>query len=143
MPTVVKQNEVLRVPDIVEYQVKEAQEKLAQTGFVLVVDAEEFDQQVNKGAIISQNPAAFTLTKKGRRIHVIVSKVPQLVKMRDLTGISLRQAKIFIQEMGLEIGQVFRIYSTKIPKNVVVKQGIAPDSLVPLGTEVDLTISSR
>ena len=53
MPTVVKQNEVLRVPDIVEYQVKEAQEKLAQTGFVLVVDAEEFDQQVNKGAIIS------------------------------------------------------------------------------------------
>ena len=143
MPGIVNFGKNVRVPDIVEFSSETAADTLKKLGFELVVDGEEYDQMVEQGAVISQNPAAFAITKKGRRIHVMISKGPEMVKMTDVTGISLRQARIFLREMGLEEGRVGRIFSTKYPRNVVLQQSIPADSLITLGTMIDLTVSIK
>ena len=143
MPLVVKQGRNVRVPDVVELQADTARVMLEKDGFQLIVDREEYDQDVDTGAIISQNPPAFSITKKGRRIHVVASIGARMVKMTDLTGVSLRQARIFLREMELEEGKITRMYFSKYPRNVVVKQSVPPDSLVPKGIMVDLTVSVK
>lgn len=143
MPMAVKAGSNVRVPDVVEFNVQIASEQLKKTGFTLVVDGEECNQSVKKDAIISQNPAAYAVTKEGRRIHVIVSKGPQLVSMIDVTGISLRQAQMSLKELGLEDGRITRVYSAKIPNDVVIKQSVPPQAKLPTGTMIDLTVSAQ
>jgi eukaryotic-like serine/threonine-protein kinase len=143
MPIVVKAGNNVRVPDVVEFDVKVAAEQLKKAGFTLVVDGEENNQTVKKDAVITQNPTAYAVTKEGRRIHVIVSKGPQLVTMINVTGISLRQAEMSLKELGLAEGHVYQVYSAKIPHDVVIKQNIAPKTKISAGTTVDLTVSAQ
>lgn len=143
MPIAVKAGRNVPVPDIIELDTLQAQKVLAKVGFELIVDADKYDQNTVVGAVTSQNPPALSVTKPGRRIHVLVSKGPEKVAMIDVTGISLRQAKLFLHEKRLEIGTVKKMYSSKIPRDVVVKQSIIVDSLVSLGTLVDLTVSVK
>ena len=143
MRAVVKSGCEVRVPDVVEFDTSQARAILEDSGFKLVVDGEENDQNVPAGAILSQNPTAFSVTKEGRRIHVVLSHGPTLEKMPDVTGQSLRQALIVLREKHLEKGTVRRVYLSKIPNNVVVKQSIPVDSLVLQGTLVDLTVSTK
>jgi serine/threonine-protein kinase len=143
MPLVVKTGQNVRVPDVVEFTQARAESLLTASGFLLVVDNTEYNQTVRAGAIVTQNPAAYAVTKSGRRIHVIISKGARCVTMPDVTGISLRQADMSLKELGLERGSVHRMYSAQIPPDVVLKQSVAPQTQVPAGTMVDMTVSAQ
>jgi serine/threonine-protein kinase len=143
MPLVVQAGRNVRVPDLVEFAQARAESLLAANGFVLVVDGAENNQNVGAGAVISQNPAAYAVTKPGRRIHVVISKGARYVTMPDVTGISLRQAEMSLKELGLERGSIYKMYSAQIPPDVVMKQSVAPQAQVPAGKQVDLTVSAQ
>jgi serine/threonine-protein kinase len=92
--------------------------------------------------VLSQKPRAYSKIKKGRRIHVVVSKGSELLTVPNITrGISLRTAEIELKSVGFELGSVTHQSSEDIPKGVVLSQSPSPNTVAPRGTFVNVTVS--
>lgn len=105
-------------------------------------DARQFSDEVTADYIISTDPEAGEPLKKGDTIRIVVSKGPQTVTVPPFTNIHIDQVTSQLDAMmGLQIGEVTEVDSDK-PKGYVVDQDPAPQSEVPEGTKVNLTISN-
>jgi serine/threonine-protein kinase len=143
MPHVVGQSDEVMVPDITERSNEEAQRILEETDLLLVKDKDMFDPVMPEGYVISQDPPAYTQVKKGRHIHVVVSRGSERLTVPDLTrGISLRTAEIELQSGGFELGSISYRNSDEIPKGVVMSQSPRPYSTASRGALVNITVSS-
>ena len=105
-------------------------------------ESRQFSDEVAADYIISTDPKAGEALKKGDTIRIVVSKGPQTVTVPPFTNIHIDQVTSQLDAMmGLQIGDVTEVDSDK-PKGYVVDQDPAPQSEVPEGTKVNLTISN-
>jgi len=75
MPWLVRKNQQIEVPDVVEMTLFEADSALAAAGLTLMETAQEYDPFIPPGMILSQNPEAGAMVKgKGRWVRVVISK---------------------------------------------------------------------
>lgn len=142
MPRVVGHGITVMTPDITERSIEEARELLNESGLHLVEESEVFDPVVPEGYVISQKPRAYTKVKKGRRIHVAVSKGSELLTVPNLTrGISLRTAEIELKSAGFIMGSIDYRFSKEVHKGVVLSQSPSPNAIAPRGALVNVTVS--
>ncbi len=103
-----------------------------------------YDASKTPGTIITQDPAAGSKVKPGRKIYIsVVSVLPEQVKMPVLVDLSIRQAKALLQTYGLVLGQVVTV--PNVPNNSVIKAlmngaEIVGGTLVRKGTVIDLYV---
>ncbi|MDA3779779.1 MAG: PASTA domain-containing protein [Bacteroidales bacterium] len=103
-----------------------------------------FIEEMPRGVVVEQNPKPDFKVKKNRRIFIILNSiVPGKVRMPDVVGVSLRQAKEKLMSMNILIGKL--IYVPDIAVNSVLKQQINGvdinfDTLIPKGTKIDLVL---
>ncbi|MDY6799740.1 MAG: PASTA domain-containing protein [Bacteroidota bacterium] len=103
-----------------------------------------YNNDMPKGTVIEQNPEPGFNVKKGRRIFITLNAFnPEKVKMPNVVGVSHRQAKAVLKNVGLEIGKL--IHVPDIAVNNVLKQRfngeeIEPGELIPKGSKVDLVL---
>ena len=144
MPGVVGTGGEVLVPDVTERSSEEAQRILNECGLSLVTESEMHDPVVPEGYIISQAPKAYTKAKKGRGVHVTVSRGNEQIAVPDLVtrGISLRTAEIELSNAGLELGSISYQASDRIPKGVVISQSPSRQALSHRGGLVSVTVSS-
>ncbi|MCR5710506.1 MAG: PASTA domain-containing protein [Bacteroidales bacterium] len=91
--------------------------------------------RMEKGAVFSQNPVPGSKVKKDRCIKLTINAhQPKMVKMPNLVGYSLRQAKTEILSSGLTVGKL--AYREDIATNNVLDQFIKGRYVSP-GTEVE------
>src|SRR5262249_53374187 len=74
---------------------------------------------VAAGHVISTDPSARSQVGRGGRVTIIASLGPVLVKMPQVTGMSLAQAKQAVRAAGLKASAVYQT-SDSIPANVVI-----------------------
>lgn len=141
MPLVTRQGKQCIVPEIVGLSLEEARDGLAKLGLGARVTLEEYSPDRPSGVILSQNPEAGRVIKKGRNIRVVISRGGKLVEVPKLRGISLRQAEIMLSEKELQIGQIFWTYSDSFPEEVVVSATPSFGTTVPKGFSVSLTVN--
>ncbi|MGZ5425877.1 MAG: PASTA domain-containing protein [Thermoanaerobaculia bacterium] len=131
----------LKVPNFTNLTAEEAATVAAERGLEVKVDPaqEGFDDAVAAHRVRSQIPAANTAVKGGQTIRLALSLGPRAVRMPDLTGLSARAAALTVAKAGLKEAAVASIRLPGPPG--VVAQGIAPGSITPPDSPVDLLVN--
>ncbi len=135
---------VVEVPDVTGMELADAQSVAAQVGLELKEQEERvFHDEIPAGHIISQFPAAEERVRQTREITITVSKGPVLQELPDLTGMTLREARVILDNKTLEIGEVDYLFSLSVKPGLIVDQSPAPGTMVSVDNKIKLTISRR
>lgn len=141
MPLYTRQYQSIRVPDVAQQNVEDAEIVLKKAGLKAIRAEEKFDEFYPPNFVIFQNPAAGQPVKKGRRVYLTVSKGTHVFEMAKLVGLSERDARFILSQEGLHIGQIDYRADEFYPDGVVCAQSIEIGQEVAMGTTVDLTVS--
>lgn len=131
----------IKVPDVVGLTDKQAYEKMESLGLKMTVSHEEFNEEIEEGHIVSQDPVAESNVKKGREIEVVLSKGTELITVPSLIGVDLKDIGIRLANLSLERGAVDKRYDDKYAENQVMSQDPESGDKVKEGTEINLTVS--
>ena len=109
MPMLVHQSGAVIVPDLRNDSETQATQTLARLGLKLRVLRSEYSSQIPDGFVISQNPRTNESLKPGRTVTVVTSLGPEMHRVPELKGMSLRQARSLLEQAGLALGRVARV----------------------------------
>ena len=102
-----------------------------------VVNNDEFE----KGRIISQNPHPNIKTKKYRTVEVVVSNGPEMVRIPFLYNLKVVEAKLKLENAGLNLGKKIYRYSDDVDEGKVVYSQPVADELIAKRSGVDVIVS--
>ncbi len=139
MPAYVKSPEV-KIPDLVGKQKEEAFNILKALNLQPVLQGVRYDENFPKDHVMFQNPPAGREVKIHRRVYLLISGGEPLIKMPNLTGKTLRDAKITLERLGLAVNRVFKIRS-EFPAGIVVDQQYPEGTNLTKGDSIDIKIS--
>lgn len=112
----------------------------------VVNDSSVYNPKVKPGVILTQDPKAGSMIKKGRTVYVSIAASKEAdVIMPNLRDLSLRGAQSKIESMGLKVGSIN--YVDDEDKNKVKEQRIGgriiePGEKVAPGTVIDLDVAN-
>lgn len=141
MPSVVEDREKVEVPAVTGIQVEKAQSLLRENHLSNEVSGWYFSQEHESGIVINQYPKNGTEVKVGRIVYITVSRGRDSVQMPYLIGKPVRSAGVLLLRKGLRIGDTIFSYSNEFPRDTIISQSIRPGWFVPVGSEVDVTVS--
>lgn len=143
MPTYTRHDTSVAVPRVTERSFAEAQQILQRRDLQAERQpAQRFNPNVPRDEVVDQTPPAEALVKPGRRVYLTVNigQTPT-VKIPDLEGASVREAKNRLLALGLKAGEV-RPDSVPAPyPNTITRQSPAPGDSLKKGSMVDLWYS--
>ncbi|MEL7667476.1 MAG: Stk1 family PASTA domain-containing Ser/Thr kinase [Actinomycetota bacterium] len=129
------------VPDLTEYKEADAIAAIRSTGELEYDHSEpENSTEVAKGLVIRTEPAAGAPVPKGTPVILYVSEGVELVKVPDVTGLSLAKAQAQLEDVGLK-AKTTEAFSDSVPKGSVISQKPDPTVLIEVGSTVTLEIS--
>lgn len=135
LKAITRHNQVIIVPDFTDLSVADAKIVAKRYHIRTEVTDSVYVKRMEKGHVFSQNPAPGSKVKKNRNINLTINAhSTKMVKMPNLVGYSLRQAKAEILGSGLTMGRL--MYREDLATNNVLDQFIAGKYVAP-GTEVE------
>lgn len=141
MPTVTRHGDEFQLPALTNMPLDDGAEKLSELGLSFEISSEEYSPGKEPGTILGQYPVSGTMVKAGRTIKLIVSLGQKSVLIPDLSGKSVRQARLDLEVAGLEFGDVAWAFSDTIPERVVVFSYPAAGTEIPVGSPVNLMVN--
>ncbi|MFA6472749.1 MAG: PASTA domain-containing protein [Candidatus Latescibacterota bacterium] len=142
MPLYLRSGREITSPNLVNKTIEEATPIARSLHLSLVEDSRDFNDLVLRDAIAFQMPAAGTILKPGRRIHVVLSKGPKPLHIPIVIGKSIRDAENEIKDAGLEVIDKQWKASDKYVRGIVAGQYPSGDQEVPETTGVILFIAN-
>ena len=106
------------------------------------IKSEEYDEEIEAGKIISQDPAFkpnYSIKEKST-ISVVVSKGQKIVTVPKVTGKEIQEAEDELTELGLKV-EIQEEESKKVEEGYVIKQDLAANTEVNAGSTIILTVS--
>jgi beta-lactam-binding protein with PASTA domain len=132
----------VKVPALVRLPPEQAKSILDKDGLIYMLDSTgDYSTDVAAGRILTQYPEPGTEVKQGRRIWVKISKGLKSVELPALRGLSMRQAEITLQQLGLKVGRVREVRNTSIPAGAVIGTNPAKGANLEKGREVNIDVS--
>lgn len=132
----------VHVPALVNLPPEQAKAILVKNGLIYMLDSTgDYSADVAAGKILTQYPEKGTEVKKGRRIWVKISKGLKSVEMPSLRGLSLRQAEITLQQLGLKVGRIREVRNSVIPSGAVIGTSPAAKAILEKGREINIELS--
>ena len=141
---ITRHGKTVTVPDFTNMSVAQARHAADQAGVKILVTDSVFVRRLEGGVVYRQTPKAGADVKKGRRIFLTINAiVPKTVKMPNVVGYSLVEARAALLNRGLNLGTLR--YQSDIATNNVMKQlyngrEIAPGSDIVSGSEITLVL---
>jgi beta-lactam-binding protein with PASTA domain len=139
-----RHGQALAVPDLRGLTLEETEQLMLEKKLRYKVIDSIYNSSVAKGCVVEQNPSPEFSVKKYRTIFITINAFnPEIVRMPDLVGVTLRQAKALIENAGLKIGRLN--YVPDIAINNVLQQKFngkiidEGDSIIK-GSTIDLTL---
>ena len=134
------------VPTLAGKTQEDAQHTLEGLGFVLGEVSGAYSSTVEKGRIISQEPAAGAKLEKGGKVDIVISLGPdessELIVVPRLTGKTLEDAQKAIEDAGLVLEKTTEQESASVDKGYIISQSIAAGSQVEKETKISLVVST-
>ena len=126
--------EKIAVPAVVGEPIEAAKKRIADKGLIVgkVLETGEGDP----GTVTEVQPKVGTLVEAGGEIIVIMSPAGKPVP--NVVGKYLFKAKKEVEEAGFKVGKIRRRYNDYQDENVILSQEPAAETIVPLGTAIDL-----
>jgi beta-lactam-binding protein with PASTA domain len=126
--------QTILVPDLTGLTLDEVSDVTSSRDLRFEVFDSVFSSDMPRGTVIKQNPRASSKVKKNRRIFLTMNAVnPEMVTMPRLVGLSIRQARLALQNAGLVLGEIR--YRPDYAINNVLQQMHA-DSVINEGSEI-------
>lgn len=133
---------VVEVPDLLGKDLADARKDAAQVGLHLELQNEGIHHpEIPENHIISQYPLGGERVRQTRKIMVTISLGPAVLTVPDLTNLSLREARILLENQKLTVGDIEEIYSDEFARGTVISQYPAAGEEILLETEIDLLVS--
>ncbi len=146
LPWLTAYGKVVKVPAVTGQNWVAAEKTLQDQGFDVLIQDSVFIDSLARQAVVRQSPEADALVKYGRTIYLTVNRViPPQVEMPNLAGFSIKSAELYLQSLGLKLGDVS--YKPDIARNSVLEQlvngdPVKPGTRLPLGTVVSFVLGS-
>jgi serine/threonine-protein kinase len=132
----------VNTPNVTGQTLADAQDILAGKGLSVGHVTTAYSPKVAKNVVISQDPKADILLKKGDSVDLVVSLGVQLVTVPDqLVGLTQDEATTALKAAGLKVGDVVP-QNSDVPAGQVLATDPAAGSSVPIGSKVTLTVSN-
>ncbi|MFF4139916.1 Stk1 family PASTA domain-containing Ser/Thr kinase [Streptomyces sp. NPDC001698] len=130
-----------KVPPLLAKTEAQARERLKEAG--LGVDRVEhaYSDTVGRGMVIGTDPRAGARIRSHGSVTLTVSDGPETVRVPDLKGHRLDEARTLLKKEGLEPGMVSREFSDDVPRDVVIGTDPEAGTERRAGSAIALTVS--
>ena len=141
-----KHGSTLQVPSIVGKNVDAARKILEDKGFEVEIQDSLYIDTIPRLAVIKQSPAANATVKVNRTIYLTINRAqPPSVEMPNLVGFSLRNAEMYLENLGLHLGDTS--FRPDIAKNSVLeqlynKQPIKAGTKISMGSTISFVLGN-
>ena len=137
----VYRSQLVVVPDLTATPIEEARTTLDGVGLMSVVEGSRVSADVAVGGILAQEPAPGTSVPSGTEISLVVSAGSQTVRVPDLVGVPVDEARSALDDAGFRVSE--RIGSSEESRAVILEMYPAPGTLVNLGDTVRITVPGQ
>ncbi len=129
------------MPDFRDYEVTNIEQILKNQGLTNYTIIEKYNDKVEKGYFIKQNPAAGTKIGKNTKIEITVSKGPEvkLVNVPNVEGQKEAKGKEVLEKLNLVVTVNYEVTNDKNKDGIILKQSDY-DSQRTEGTPITLTV---
>lgn len=138
---VILKGETVTVPDLTGKTVAQARTELAKKDLSVAQRGSEFNDGLERGLIIRQDPAPDSRIRVTTVVQVVTSAGSQSVRVPNLIDKSLDSVLTLLQAGGLYKGKLSQIHSSRYPAGRVIAQKPAPDEVVERNAQVGLLLS--
>jgi serine/threonine-protein kinase len=137
----IKSSDTVVVPDLVNKDVVYALEILSDLGLNTKIKGSEYRPDIPKNHVILQEPDPGMEIKKGRDVRIVISKGAKTILPPNVTGLSIQQARIILEENDLKEGNLSITYSRTRKKDEVIAQYPTTGTMISRGESMDLLVS--
>ncbi|MEN6310294.1 MAG: PASTA domain-containing protein [Acidobacteriota bacterium] len=138
---VILKGETVAVPDVSGKTIAQARVELAKKDLSVSQGGSEFNDNLEKGLIIRQDPAPDSRIRVTTVVHVVTSAGSRSVTVPDLAHKSLDSVLTLLQSSGLTKGKLTQIHTPRSPAGRILSQNPAPAEVVERGAPVGLLLS--
>lgn len=129
-----------QTPAVLSATEEKARELLSDAGLKVTVEREH-DLRVPRGKVIESDPAPGERIRDGGTVTLTVSLGPKRVKVPELAGEPLAEARQRLTKLGLVPGEVTRAFSYDVPRGAVIRTDPGPGAQRRPNDAVDLVVS--
>jgi beta-lactam-binding protein with PASTA domain len=126
------------VPSVVGMNKVDANSTIVDANLLLGSTSYRYSSTVPVGKVISQTPIAGATVRIYSTVHIVISGI----LTPNVTNMLLPDANTAITDANLTLGIIDYEYSDTAPVGVVMSQTPSPGTPVPIGTGVNLVVSS-
>ena len=131
---------IITAPNLVNMSLENANKVIYDLDLKLTI-LEKHDSQVQKGYVISQTPQQGAKLKKGDTVTIVISLGPEELSVPNIIGLSVKDAKLMLQEKGLVLRIVENKYSER-PEGTIINQDPAVGtSNIKKGDVINVVVS--
>ncbi len=118
---ITKHGKYEKVPTLIGKNVDEARKLLESIGFEVEIQDSVYLDTAPKLSVVKQSPEGESMVKVNRTIYLTINRSqPPLVEMPNLVGFSIRNAEMYLENLGLTMGDT--TFRPDIAKNAVLEQ---------------------
>ncbi|MFI0932556.1 Stk1 family PASTA domain-containing Ser/Thr kinase [Streptomyces sp. NPDC021019] len=127
-----------RVPSLLGQTQQTAEKRLSDEGLGLKGVERVFSDTVERGSVVSSDPSSGDRIRGNGSVKLVVSRGPEIVRVPDVVGRSLADARRSLKKVGLAPGMVTREFSEDVARGEVIRTdpragtGRNPDTAVAL-----------
>jgi serine/threonine-protein kinase len=135
--------EMVTVPDVRRHSLEDARLAIEQAHMVVGEVRETYDQSVQSGYILLQDPAGGASVQQGTVVNLTVSKGQQILTLPDLVGRSLDEARGILETLGVTLRDVTQVPRADVPPGQVIAMMPPAGTQIHHGDAVSVTIAVR
>ncbi len=134
-------DDTVEVPSVVGLTQADAIRRLGQFDLIGIPEPVN-DASVEPGIVVDSDPGEGELVETGTEVTIFVSAGAEMRAVPFLENTELAAARATIVEQGFTEGDVTEEPSDTVPAGIVIRQSPSAQVLMPLGTRIDLVVSS-
>lgn len=102
-----------------------------------------YSEEVEKGVVISSNPASKAMIMKKDKVTLTISMGPEFkeVSVPNVKGMTLEEAKLALEKEGFILGTTEEAESTEVEAGKIISQSLEAGKIAKQGTSVNLVVS--
>lgn len=140
MPALVHSRSEISIPDVRGKRMDEAMRILEEASLTPIVVDTLPHPKIEVDHVVYMNPVAGNVVREGRNVFLTVSGGEERIKMPDLMGRSLRDARIALERLDLRIGMI-SYEASDMPPETVVRQSTPAGRPIRKNTIIEITVS--
>ncbi|MFI6961107.1 Stk1 family PASTA domain-containing Ser/Thr kinase [Streptomyces sp. NPDC050255] len=110
-----------RVPSLLGQSQKAAEKRLSDSGLELKGVRRAYSDTVDRGTVISSDPKQGARIRGNDSVSLVVSRGPEIVKVPDVQGVALAEAKRQLEKRGLTPGMITKEFDDDVAAGEVVR----------------------